>query len=100
LRDDLDDRRRRIGIGLDVERGEGRVAEPEEGRERDQHQRPPRQAERDQATQHRAAGASIIAARLVVDEDRAAADDLLAGREAIEPARGPRCSIPSFTLRR
>ena len=53
LGDDLDDRRRRIGIGLDVQRQESTHAEPEKGRERDQHQQPPREAERDQTTQHR-----------------------------------------------
>ncbi len=52
LRDDLDDRRRRIGIGLDVERREGGIADAEEGREGDQRQRPPRQAKRNQMTQH------------------------------------------------
>ena len=52
LRDDLDDRRRRIGIGLDVQRHEGRVADADKSREGDQRQRPPRQAERHQTTQH------------------------------------------------
>src|SRR2546429_334234 len=39
LRDDLDDRGRGIGIGLDVERGEGYKAQPEKRPERDQHER-------------------------------------------------------------
>ena len=47
LGDDLDDRRRRVGIGLDIQGQEGSVAETEEGRERDHHQQPPRQAECD-----------------------------------------------------
>ena len=52
LGDDLDDRRRRVGIGLDVQHQERNVAEAEKGRERDHHQEPPRQAKRNQATQH------------------------------------------------
>ena len=47
LGDDLDDRWRRVGIGLDIQRQEGSVAETEKGRERDHHQQPSRQAERD-----------------------------------------------------
>src|SRR5262245_2998378 len=54
LRDDLDDRRRGIGIGLDVECGEGYKAQAEKGRERDQHERAPQQAEGNQTTQHSA----------------------------------------------
>ena len=53
LGDDLDDRRRRVGIRLDVQHQESGIAETEKGRERDHHQYPPRQAERDQTTQHR-----------------------------------------------
>ena len=52
LRDDLDDRRRRVGIGLDIERCESGVADADKSREGDQRQRPPRQAERHQTTQH------------------------------------------------
>ena len=52
LRDDLDDRRRRIGISLDVHRLESGVTDTNKSREGDQRQRPPRQAERHQATQH------------------------------------------------
>src|SRR5215831_19114440 len=54
LRDDLDDRRRGIGIGLDVECGEGYKAQAEIRRERDQHERAPQQAEGNQTTQHSA----------------------------------------------
>ena len=53
LGDDLDDRRRRIGIGLDVQGQESNAADTEKGRERDHHQEPPREAECDQTTQHR-----------------------------------------------
>ena len=49
LRDQFDDRRSRIGERLDVELGKRRVAEPEEGREGDQHQRTPGKAKGDQA---------------------------------------------------
>ena len=53
LRDDLDDGRRGVGVGLDVQDGERSVAERQEGREADEDQRPARQAERDQVAQHR-----------------------------------------------
>ena len=52
LRDDLDDRRRRIGIGLDVHGAERAEADGEKRHECDQHQRPPGQARRDQAANH------------------------------------------------
>ena len=52
LRDDLDDRWRRVGIGLDIERYEGGVADANKTCIGDQHQRPPRQAERHQTAQH------------------------------------------------
>ena len=52
LGDDLDDRRRRIGIGLDVHRVERAEANSEERRESDKDQRPPRQARRDQTSNH------------------------------------------------
>ncbi len=53
LGDDLDDRRRRIGIGLDVQGRKGNAeADDEKGHERDHHQQPPG-GERDQTTQHR-----------------------------------------------
>ena len=45
LGDDLDDRRRRVGVGLDVQRQEGNEAETEKRRERDHNQKPSRQAE-------------------------------------------------------
>src|SRR5262249_29558905 len=60
LCDDLDDRRRGIGIGLDVECGEGYKAQAEKSRERDQHERAPQQAEGNQATQHSASIGSTI----------------------------------------
>ena len=53
LRDDLDDRRRRIGIGLDVQGLERNDApSAEEGGERNQHERTPRQAKSDETTEH------------------------------------------------
>src|SRR5262249_37919708 len=54
LCDDLDDRRRGIGIGLDVECGERYKAQAEKRREPDQHERAPQQAEGNQTTQHSA----------------------------------------------
>src|SRR5829696_1987964 len=53
LGDDLDDRRRRIGIGLDVQGQESNAADHDKGQERDHHQKPPREAECNQTTQHR-----------------------------------------------
>ena len=87
LGDDLDDRRRRIGIGLDVQRQERDVAEAEKGRERDQHQQPPGQAKRDQTTQHEWPRPTRSLTPLVVDEDRAARDDQFAGSEAAADLR-------------
>ena len=76
LGDDLDNRRGRVRIGLDVELQEGDVAEAKKCRERDHNQRAPRQAERDQTTQHeRTRTRRLSLTPLVVDEDRAADDD-------------------------
>ena len=84
LGDNLDDRRRGIGVGLDIERGEGGVADGKERREPHQHQRPSGKTERYQSTQHRLTRrrARSLAAPFVVDEDRPAPDHDLARLQA------------------
>src|SRR5207248_10989018 len=81
LGDDLDDRRCRIGIGLDVQGQESNAAETEKARERHHHQQPPREAECDQTTQHRWPRTAWSLAPLVVNEDRPPRDHQFAGIE-------------------
>ena len=57
------------------------LAEAEKGRERDHHQEPPREAERDQTTQHRWPRTAWSLAPLVVDEDRPSRDHQFADIE-------------------
>ena len=52
LSDDFNDRWRRVGIGFDIEDRERTVADADKSREGDQGERPPRQAERHQTSQH------------------------------------------------
>ena len=58
-------------------RPERGVAQAEKGRERDQHQRPPRQAEGNQTAQHR-----VLGTGRAIDEQGAPSYDLVPGPEA------------------